>query len=133
MGILQVADFGQGRQQKEKQKLAHDLLGQGRREKQRLADQILGGGRKANAQTNGSRKLAGGTLASRVGVTKVQIDRLSMQGSISLTNYERCLSAQLPTHQSRSLTSMQHGAMTFIIQRVHESLVLLARIPWLAR
>jgi len=86
--LLQVAYFWQGREQKEKEKLAHDLLGQGRREKQRLADQILGGGRKANTQNNGLRKPAGQNFASRVGITKVQGRRLVIHGSRSLTHFE---------------------------------------------
>lgn len=62
-----------GREQREKQKLADDILGQGRREKQRLADQILGKGRAANTQSNGGRTsgVGGGSLASRVGIAKV--------------------------------------------------------------
>lgn len=71
MAVRMADNLQLGRQQKEKEKLANDLLGAGRREKQRLADQILGGGRKVNNRNDGSRKLAGNTLASRMGVTKV--------------------------------------------------------------
>ncbi|KAL6718413.1 hypothetical protein ACLMJK_004502 [Lecanora helva] len=60
-----------GRQQREKQKLAEDMLGQGRREKQRLADEVLGKGRRSITQNNGVRTTAvGGSLASRVGIAK---------------------------------------------------------------
>ncbi|CAD6579573.1 MAG: hypothetical protein ASARMPRED_009185 [Alectoria sarmentosa] len=60
-----------GRQRKEKEKLANDILGQGRREKQRLAEEIFGRGRSSNGPNNGSRKSgAGPSLASRVGVAK---------------------------------------------------------------
>lgn len=60
-----------GRQRKEKEKLANDILGQGRREKQRLAEEIFGRGRSNNAPNHGSRKSgAGPSLASRVGIAK---------------------------------------------------------------
>lgn len=66
------ADLPQGRQRKEKEKLANDILGQGRREKQRLAEEIFGRGRSNNAPNHGSRKSgAGPSLASRVGIAKV--------------------------------------------------------------
>lgn len=71
LGLSQVAHYSQGREQKEKEKLAHDLLGQGRREKQRLADQIFRGGRKADIHNNGIRKPGGNSLASRVEIAKV--------------------------------------------------------------
>ncbi|KAL9073746.1 MAG: hypothetical protein Q9161_002784 [Pseudevernia consocians] len=75
--IIQAASFSptdlpQGRQRKEKEKLANDILGQGRREKQRLAEEIFGRGRSNNTPTSGSRKSGPGpSLASRVGVAKV--------------------------------------------------------------
>ena len=69
--LIFTTDIVQGREQREKQKLADDLLGQGRREKQRLADEILGQGRRASTQSNGSRTpVAGRSLASRAGITK---------------------------------------------------------------
>jgi len=70
--LASLINIAQGRRQREKQKLADDILGQGRRDKQRLADEILGSGRRAKDQRNGSRTSgAGGSLASRVGITKV--------------------------------------------------------------
>lgn len=88
INFLQVANFWQGRAQKDKERLAHDILGQGRREKQRLANQIFGGGRSTTAQSNGSRRPASNSLASRVGVTKVKHYPKAMRGSKSLTGLQ---------------------------------------------
>ena len=67
------ANVSPGRQRKEQEKLANDILGQGRREKQKLAEEIFGRGRSSNASNNAGRKsAAGSTLASRVGVAKVR-------------------------------------------------------------
>lgn len=114
LNLILIPDIAQGRQQREKQKLAEDMLGQGRREKQRLADEILGKGRKANTQSNGVRSPnMGGSLASRVGIVKASTD-LALRSGTLIDQYCRPLNVQRLIPQSQSLRLKQHGAMTYI-------------------
>ena len=87
-------DVPQGRQRKEQEKLANDILGQGRREKQRLAEEIFGRGRSNNASNNGSRKSGTGpSLASRVGVAKVRGTKMLLCATIQPLTGSKGISA----------------------------------------
>ena len=106
------ADVPQGRQRKEQEKLANDILGQGRREKQRLAEEIFGRGRSNNASNNGSRKSGTGpSLASRVGVAKVRGTKRQLCATIQAADRkQRHLSVHHPLRR-RAQVLMVPGAM----------------------